>query len=124
MGFANRMCLSVLAGLWTFIFTSVPIIHLIAGYFPVTFTAEVVFTMMAYYAIRTVMLLYCDSFKQMRALWFSRIAISINWCGTPPLSLFSLCLCACATILCESWAMCSAGGASGRLRCCTCWEGV
>ena len=69
------------AGLWTFIFTMVPIIHLLFGYFPVTFNMYVVITMMAYYAIRTVMLLYCDSFKQMRALWFSRIATSINWCA-------------------------------------------
>jgi hypothetical protein len=84
------------AGLWTFVITLVPIIHLIVGYFPVNFSVTVnknpptfiselrerqlVITMCAYYAIRTVMLLYCDSFRQMRALWFSRIATSINWC--------------------------------------------
>jgi hypothetical membrane protein len=65
----------------------VPVIHLIVGYFPATFTIHVVITMIAYYAIRIVMLLYCDSFKQMRALWFSRIAVSINWCVCPVLSI-------------------------------------
>lgn len=67
------------AGLWTLIFTLVPIVHLIFGYFPVNFTVHVVVTMMAHYLVRIVMLLYCDSLKQMRALWFSRVAVSICW---------------------------------------------
>jgi hypothetical protein len=77
--FFTKQCMHV--GLWTIIFTAVPIIHLVAGYFPVNFTIHVVITMIAYYAIRTVMLLYCDSMKQMRALWFARIATSIFWCA-------------------------------------------
>lgn len=65
--------------MWTIIFTLVPIVHLIFGYFPVNFTVHVVVTMMAHYLVRIVMLLYCDSLKQMRALWFSRVAVSICW---------------------------------------------
>lgn len=65
--------------MWTPLFTLVPIIHLIFGLFPLTFTREVVVTMIAHYAIRVVMLHYCDSLKQMRALWLSRIAASIYW---------------------------------------------
>jgi endoglucanase len=69
----------VATGVWTLVFTLVPIVHLIFGYFPVNFTVHVVVTMIAHYALRMVMLLYCDSLKQMRALWFARIATSINW---------------------------------------------
>jgi hypothetical protein len=40
---------------------------------------QVSVTMIAHYAVRVVMLHYCDSLKQMRALWLSRIAVSIYW---------------------------------------------
>jgi Glycosyl hydrolase family 9 len=67
------------AGLWIPVITLVPVIHLIFGVFPVTFNIWVVVFMMAHYTLRTVMLHFCDSLKQMRALWLARVAVAIFW---------------------------------------------
>ena len=77
--FRTRHCAVPCAGLWIPVLTLVPLIHLIFGLFPITFNLWVVVFMMIHYAVRTVMLHWSDSFKQMRALWLARVAASLYW---------------------------------------------
>lgn len=68
--------------MWTILFTLVPLVHLIAGVFPLVFTAPVAATMAAHYLLRAALLvLGANSLEHTRALWLARITASIHAWG-------------------------------------------
>lgn len=69
-------------------FTLVPIIHLIFGYWPINFNLWVTVGMIAHYAVRAAMLHFGESFKQMRALWLSRVAVCNYWISDLKAAIF------------------------------------
>lgn len=77
------------AGIWTPVITLVPIICLIFGYFPLVFDFWVVVSMIAYYAVRALMLHWSMSFKQVRLAAAARPCTRARACGesSPPLVL-------------------------------------
>lgn len=77
--YASRALSLFAAGVYVPIFTLVPVVQLIFGYFPMTLDRWVVIGITVYYCVQTLMLYYCTSFKHMRALWLARVNTAAMW---------------------------------------------
>lgn len=71
--------LSACAGFAVPIFTAVPIVMLIFGFFPISLNQMTVIGITVYYLVQTLLLFYCTSVRQLTALWLSNVAQTLMW---------------------------------------------